>query len=343
MRIFTGNFRYADMAILRCNHCAYLREVPNEHAGKTVKCPVCEQPAPIHDSVAFVKKVLEKYGLLLAKYRELEKLALSENAASIAPEAIGGDAEIDLHNTTAMRNSAQFKPIIDWFEHKQIQVDVNLQALDTQGFYDEIAVDLGNHFETLQTILEKIKKTQRSNYTSLSLNISRQSQKEIKLITGFCKDLYDYSFVAKYFYNKNEKRIHLTLQTAPAIINFFNGEWLEWFVFMKLVKVFYEKKDLFSCLRSFTINFPNEDKHEIDIFLLINSRTPLFIECKSGEFRSTIDKYNRLRKRLAIDKANFLVLVLGLSEEQSHGLTTMYDITFVNEKNFIDHISQLPL
>lgn len=331
------------MAILRCNNCNSLREVPNEHAGKTVKCPVCEQPAPIHDSVAFIKKVIEKYNLLLAKYRELEQLASPKDSTSVGVCAASSDEEIDLHNTTAMRNSAQFKPIINWFENKQIQVDVNLQALDTQGFYDEIAVDLGNNFDVLQNILEKIKKTQRSNYTTVSLNISKQSQKEIKLITDFCKDLYDYSFVAKYFYNKNEKRIHLTLQTAPAIINFFNGEWLEWYVFMKLVKVFYEKKDLFSCLRSFTINFPNEDKHEIDIFFLINSRIPLLIECKSGEFRSMIEKYNRLRKRLNIDKASFLVLVLGISEEQTNGLTNMYDVTFVNEKNFISHISQLPI
>ncbi|MGR9116580.1 MAG: hypothetical protein ACU85E_12500 [Gammaproteobacteria bacterium] len=332
------------MAILRCNNCNYLREVPNEHAGKTVKCPVCEQLAPIHDSVAFVKKVIEKYNILLNKYRELETLLPPKDASVDAPKSVvSSDEEIDLHNTTAMRNSAQFKPIIDWFDNKQIQVDVNLQALDTQGFYDEIAIDLGGNYDVLGNILEKIKKTQRSNYTTLALNISKHSQKEIKLITGFCKDLYDYSFVTKYFYNKNEKRIHLTLQSAPAIINFFNGEWLEWYVFMKLVKVFYEKKDLFSCLRSFTVNFPNEDKHEIDIFFLINSRIPLFIECKSGEFRSMIEKYNRLRKRLSIDKANFLVLVLGLSEEQTNGLTNMYDVTFVNEKNFIEHILQLPI
>lgn len=331
------------MAILRCNHCNYLREVPSEHAGKTVKCPVCEHPAPIHDAVAFIKKVIEKYTTLLGKYRELEKLLPPTASTSDNDQTAGIDEEIDLHNTTAMRNSAQFKPIIDWFENKQIHVDVNLQALDTQGFYDEIAADLGNNFDVLQNILEKIRKTQRSNYTTVNLNISKQSQKDIKLITGFCKDLYDYSFVAKYFYNKNEKRIHLTLQTAPAIINFFNGEWLEWYVFMKLVKVFYHKRDLFSCLRSFTINFPNEDKHEIDIFFLINSRIPLFIECKSGEFRSMIEKYNRLRKRLDIAKANFLVLVLGLSDEQTNGLTNMYDVTFVNEKNFINHISQLPI
>jgi hypothetical protein len=61
------------MAILRCNNCNYLREVPNEHVGKTAKCPACDHPAPIHDTVTLVKKVFEKYQLLLAKYQELEQ------------------------------------------------------------------------------------------------------------------------------------------------------------------------------------------------------------------------------------------------------------------------------
>ncbi|MDD1611934.1 MAG: hypothetical protein LUQ57_02210, partial [Methylococcaceae bacterium] len=42
-----------------------------------------------------------------------------------------------------------------------------------------------------------------------------------------------------------------------------------------------------------------------------------------------------------IDKEYFLLLVLGLSDEQARGLTSMYGITFVNEKNFIDHVSAL--
>ncbi|MDO8938820.1 MAG: hypothetical protein Q7U98_06650 [Methylicorpusculum sp.] len=331
------------MAILRCNNCNYLREVPNEHVGKTVKCPVCEHPAPIHDAVTLVKKVIEKYQLLLGKYQELDQpnTEADEDSALASPNIVSRDKVLDLHNTTAMTNSAQFKPIIDWFKNRHIEIDVNLQALDTQGFYDEVAVELGDNYDVLQPVLDKIKKAQRSDYLSLALNISNNNQKEIKTITEFCRNLYDYAFVAKYFYNKKDKRIHLTLQTAPSIINFFNGEWLEWYVFMKLVKVFYDKKGLFSCLRSFVVNFPNEDKHEIDIFFLINQRMPLFIECKSGEFRSMIEKYNKLRKRLNIDKTHFLVLVLGLNEEQTNGLTNMHDVTFVNETNFIEHITQL--
>lgn len=329
------------MAILRCTNCGYLREVPNEHVGKTVKCPVCEQASAIHDTVAFVKKLIDKYGELLNKYRSLEQ---TDSLASDVDRIAAGsskDEEVDLHNTAVMSNSMQYKPIIHWFERKDIKVEVNHNALDTQGFYDEVAVELGDNLPVLQDLLDKIRKAQRNNYTSVTLNLGDYSQAQIKLITGFCRNLYDFSFVAKYFYNKNEKRAYLTLQSMPAIVSFFNGEWLEWYVFMKLLKHFYESKRLFSCLRSFTIQFSNADKYEVDVFFLINSRIPVFIECKSGEFRPFIEKYSKMRRRLAIDKENFLLLVLGVSDEQVQGLTKMYDITFVNESGFINHITSL--
>ena len=89
------------------------------------------------------------------------------------------------------------------------------------------------------------------------------------------------------------------------------------------------------------MTFPNEDSNELDIFFLADNRIPICIECKSGEFRNHIDKYSKIRKRLKIEKSQFLLCVVGLSQEQTQGLTSMYDITFVNEINFIQHIENL--
>lgn len=110
---------------------------------------------------------------------------------------------------------------------------------------------------------------------------------------------------------------------------------------MKLLKHFYESKGLFSCLPSFNIQFVNEDKYEVDVFFLINGRIPVFIECTSAEFRSVIDKYSKMRRRLDIDKDNFLLLVLGVGDEQVAGLSKMHDITLVNELGFLSHITRL--
>ncbi|MCF6251276.1 MAG: hypothetical protein L3J75_08415 [Methylococcaceae bacterium] len=327
------------MAILLCNKCSYLREAPDEYIGKTVKCPVCKEPVAIHNTITFVKNVIEKFQGLQKKYSKLKEEVELE---LVETEDLNfDDVDIDLHNTSAMTNQTQFKPIIDWFDQKGILLDVDTSKIDTQGFFDEIAVALGDNYELLKDVNDRIKKTQRKGYNSVTLAIANYSQKEVQSLTRYCKALYDFSFVAKYFYNKSEKRIHLTLQQTSSVVNFFNGEWLEWFVFMKLLMLFYEKKVPFSALRSFKVHFPNEDKHEVDVFFLINNKIPLFIECKSGEFRSTIEKYHKLRTRMGIDKQNFTMLVLGLSDEQTKGLTSMYEITFVNEKNFVEYFLTL--
>jgi len=107
---------------------------------------------------------------------------------------------------------------------------------------------------------------------------------------------------------------------------------------MKLLEFFRDKKMAAACLRSLRITFPNEVSNELDIFFLTKDNVPICIECKSGEFRHDIDKYLKLRKQINLDKRQFLLCVFGLSQEQTQGMTSMYDITFVNENNFIHHV-----
>jgi hypothetical protein len=329
------------MALLRCHKCGYLREVSEQYIGQSVQCPVCQQVIPVHGTIDFVKKLLQKYVSVYTELRNLQQ----QLAVPIIPESAPQRQEIlddiDVYNTTVMGQSTQYEPIVQWFEKKQIKIQVDEKAVDTTGFFDEIAVHLGDEYELLKEVSDRIKRAQTNEHTRVTLNLSKYSQKEAEQLNRFCKELYEYSFVAKYFYQKKEKIVNLNLQTAPIITRFFNGEWAEWFVFIKLLSLVYEKKLEFSCLRSFTITFPNQDVHELDVFFLLNGRIPLCIECKAGEFRSQIEKYSKLRQRLNIDKANFLLFVVGLSEEQTRGLTSMYDFTVVNEKTFLQHVSGL--
>ena len=171
--------------------------------------------------------------------------------------------------------------------------------------------------------------------------MSKSSEEQIAAITDFCRQLHDYSFVSRYLYNRKEKTVHMTLQTAPAIVRFFLGEWMEWFVFMKVLNSFLEQGIPVSCLRRFHVNFPNEDKFEIDGFFLIGNEIPVCIECKTGEFRQDIKKFSLLRKKLNLDRTQFLVCAMGLNETQIQGFNSMYDVTFANESNFLQYVQRL--
>ena len=336
------------MALFRCNKCGHLQEVNNDYIGKSAKCPQCQQVAPIHDTISFIKKVLEKYFQQQKKLFELrqsrdEEEELEFQIIDNPEEKFFSLKGVDIFNTTELTNDLQYLPIIKWFETKQVKVTVNPKDLDTTGFFDEVALELGNNYDKLKEVTEKIKRIQNKGYTNINFPIVQKSQKHQQEIVQFCNQLYKYAFVAKYYYQKQDKLIKLTLQTAPAIVQFFNGVWLEWFIFSKILQFLHERQISFAGARSIIVTLPNEDYHELDTFFLIDKHIPICIECKSGEFRQDLDKYSKLRKRLSIDKSQFLLCVVGLSDEQAQGLTSMYEVTLVNEKNFLTHVERLLL
>ncbi|MEA3301815.1 MAG: hypothetical protein U9Q75_00945, partial [Pseudomonadota bacterium] len=309
------------MALFRCNKCGHIREVGNDYIGKSANCPKCDQITPIYDTTAFVKALILKHITLNNKLQELRKKYVKRN------DVVESDSieEIDIYNTKALTQADRYESILQWFEKRNIQVQVNHEAIDTTGFFDEIALSIGGNFSVLRFVSEHIKYIQNKGYANVKLDVSRKSPEEIKQITVFCKEMYDYSFVAKYYYQKKDKIIRLTLQTAPKIRDFFNGIWMEWFTLMRLLEFFRDQKINASCMRSLNITFPNGVSNELDIFFVTKNNTPVCIECKSGEFRQDIDKYLKLRKQLNIEKNQFVVCVFGLSREQAQGMTSMYD------------------
>jgi len=326
------------MALFQCEECGYMREVRGCYVGKSARCPQCERVAPIHDTVAFVAKLLKKSGVEHMQRSQLQyQTDANGEPANAAPIFL---EDLDIHNTTALTEKAYHEPIQKWLSARQIKAEVDSKAIDTTGFFDEVAFSLGEQYAVLQEIVDKIKRVQGKNHTNVKLTLSKKSQKDRQVIIRFCQLLYEYSFVAKYYYQKPEKIIRLTLQTAPTIVRFFNGEWMEWFIFIAVLKKLTEMKLPATCLRSLTVTFANQDHHELDIFLLANN-VPVCIECKSGEFRRDIDKYVGLRKRLNLTKDQFLICVLGLSQAQTQGLTSMYEVTFVNENNVFSQIESV--
>lgn len=60
------------MAILKCEHCKCTKEIPSQYAGKTVKCPSCNQPTQIHDTIDFLTSFSDKLFELETQLKELQ-------------------------------------------------------------------------------------------------------------------------------------------------------------------------------------------------------------------------------------------------------------------------------
>jgi hypothetical protein len=403
------------MAILRCKSCNFLREVPNEHIGKTIKCPKCSQPASIFDATILIQalfknlvqiqtelkrikqqnqdlivsqekiKEIEKSTLEIQKkekqvQHQLEQLKknnsqlksengnLKQQVNSFAQkyELLQKDFDkIKLENnklkeqlsfkTNNHLNQKQqgyafsnktfapellnFDGVVKYFSNKKSKVEFKEKQMDISGFFDEIAVEIGDNYQLVNLLIKKIKNAYRNNAANTTFVITDLTTEQLEKIKLFCKILYECAFIIRF--NITKKAIHLELQVNIKIMNFFNGEWLEWYAFMKTASLLTSKKIAFSSLKNFIFNFENGDKHEADLFFVLPKNKPLWIECKSGEFRQDINKYTKICKALNIPKENFLLLVLDESDEKMIGLSNTFDITFVSEKNFLNYIEKL--
>ena len=252
------------MAVFLCGKCGHVREVPSEYIGRTVDCPKCKRAGVVYDTVRLIERLIGEYRAQRAELRELSaKLAPGEAAGPRAGERPSLPA-IDIHDTRTLADPRQFEPIVAWFEKRRVQLDANQRAMDTTGFFDEVAVQLGDGYETLKPVSNQIRYAQRRGFSAAKITLSKSDEDEVAAVTNFCRELHQYSFVAKYFYMKDDRIAWLTLRTAPEIVQFFNGEWLEWYVFMKLLAFFRERRIPAACLRNPVVTFPNEDVHELD-------------------------------------------------------------------------------
>ena len=330
------------MALIRCNKCAHLQEQPDEQIGATVACPRCVNPTQVYPTLFFVGRLLEKY---FDAQREIIRLKTTpaENLTQTSGGALSpaSPPAVDLSNTTHLVSAQQHEPIAEWFRRKQITIQIENQAVDTTGFFDEVAMSIGGNLPVLKDVLNRIRGAQQRGYSSTVIGFDGKSPEDVRAITSFCQQLYDFSFVAKSIPNRQKNNLLLALQPAAAIRHFFNGEWLEWFALMTCLEYSQERKKRCSCARKLGLTLSNEERHELDVFMLIDGQLPIVIECKSGEFRQDIDKYLTVRKRLGLNGKNIVLCIAGLADEHAKGLTAMYDLTFVSERGLLPHLSSL--
>ena len=334
------------MGIYRCNHCKHIQEHILHRSMPQTKCAQCGQDVTVYDTVQFVAHIINRWA---AVARELEALKNQENQQSVSEQEQAQErhqnvlGNVQFTDTDILANAQQHQPLLNWFQQKAIRAQFNYDAVNMSGCYDEAAEAMGKHYAVFKDIVGRIGWAYRNNHSGLNLDLKKYSQKEAQQINNICREFYSHTLFSRYVYQKQEKLVHLKLQSAAPIRQFFSGEWLEWYALGKLL-AYAEKQGknyVFSCARNAEIYFSNDDKHELDVVFLAKNKLPLVIECKTGEYRRDLDKYLTLRKRLDIPAENFVLLVTDIDETQAKSLSSMYELTFVTLSMLPQHIQSV--
>lgn len=319
------------MPIYRCNKCGFVSEDAQTPVGSQAACGRCGTLSTVYGTVFFVEELVKR---LASATRELN--AVKQAVVSAPPPVEPQPARTD-----SLASVGQHAALQQWFTAQKIEAQIDPANVDTSGFFDDAALRLGDNYALFGELIDRLRYAYRKSHGWVNLELARLPQKDAQAVNQLCRNLYEHTFFARYHYQKPEKIVRLTLQTAPAIRQFFDGGWLEWYALVCLLEHARGHGAGFSCARGVKVVFPNEDLHELDVVCLPEGQPPICIECKSGEFRRDIDKYLRLRKRLNIDRGRFLILSTDLTQEQAAGLSAMYDLSFVSLQTLREHLQRL--
>lgn len=325
------------MAIYRCNSCTLVEEVTAQDQQTIHHCGRCGKPVKVYPTVFFVEQVLQRYASAL---KQVHALTSSTEKIDAPQERTSTGHQIEL-DTTNLATPAQHKPLLEWFQTRKIQVKFQYDNVNINGYFDEAARQIAENYNLIFDLLRRIIWSYRKSHFNLNIELARMAQKDAIAIQNLCRDWYQGALFSKYFYQKNEKILRLGLQPALPAKQFFEGGWLEWLALDTVLdNLKHAKSNPISCARGVKITFANEDLHELDILALFGENI-VCIECKTGEFRSEIDKLIRLKKRMNIPQNQFIILSSQLETDQTTGLSAMYGMTFVNIETLKPHIEKL--
>lgn len=256
---------------------------------------------------------------------------------AVAGEAVAGG----LNDTDLFANKEQHENIRKWLNDKNIAVTFDYAAVDMSGYFDESAELIGENFRLLEKHLKTIRYLYANDKKGFSIDCAALPPQDVQKLQEIFRQLYEYTVIAKYGYRADEQKIRISLNAAEPVKRFFTGGWLEWFATIKLLKDARAKGKQFSIARSVVVQHDNGDTHEFDVVFMPEGGAPIFIECKSGEFRNNLDKYIRICKKFAIPAKNWLLLAAGIDEKQADAFEKMYPVRFCGMNHFLQKVQPL--
>ena len=214
------------MAILRCNKCGCSPSKATASPDRASPVKMCRSGQGLSDADLHREAARQVFRC----QRELIRLksasasttaqAATQPVKSSAPLARSGPRQ---HRSTGDGNPA--RPDLRLVSQTPDQGSSRSARRRHQRLFRRSGRGHRQQSHALQEVVDRIRWSQQKEFNGTTVHLEKRTPDEARALLGFCQQLYDFSFVAKCFHNKQENNIRLILQSAPAIRQFFNGEW----------------------------------------------------------------------------------------------------------------------
>ncbi len=204
-----------------------------------------------------------------------------------------------------------------------------IPQIESLAYYVADKYELTNSF--LKFIRECIPKKEFTfTYSMNSLSVPEQNA-TVSLAENFT----EYGIISDLFYNKALNNIHGKISSAPRVINFLNGDYLEYYAHSVTQKVIEKAALQHGCDYEIYSNFviqKDGDKHELDLVFRVGKNI-FWCEVKSGKF-SDFDCYRCLGLLMGVNPDRHILLTAEKDDEKCEAVSWFYQFYVANILSF---------
>ncbi|MEO1958267.1 MAG: hypothetical protein ABGX23_01815 [Nautiliaceae bacterium] len=286
-----------------------------------------------------LKEILLEIRELKLEVREL-KLGAAKNVKEVKKVSKVKEVEVSFEKEDKKdlifeyQKSECIQEIEDYLASKNIKVKTKKK--DTILYSDnlsKLANFIGKNYENVKEFIHKLK-VDNNKAQGFTMNLKDFSPKKISDINQLAKWLYDIGFLEKYVYkNSPNFLLYAKLNRNPKAINFLLGGWMEIYIRNVVLKILSEI-GLDGCyIKNYQISLPDEKDFELDLVFKVGDDF-YWIETKTGDYQSYINKYANFYKLIGINKENAFLVLSDMSEEGAKTLSDMYEINTLRLQDF---------
>lgn len=273
--------------------------------------------------------------------RRAEAVVTAQETENKEIVTVGENPGSNFITTTHSENSEDAVTVANYFKAKEIAIDLSHSNNDFAPV-EELAMLLAMNYDKCKDFYKYLRSVIAKKKFDICYNTYPLSTEERTATNMVAEKLGKFGVISNLRIPESSKEIIGRLSTAPRVINFLNGDYLEFYsriVVKQIVEKIAKEKKCDYELYSNVIIRKDSEKHELDIVFRVGKEV-FWAEIKSGKF-SDFDCYRRLGVLMGVNPDKHILLSAGRTKEEAETISWFYQFYVSNIQMFKEKLVEM--
>lgn len=256
----------------------------------------------------------------------------TEGTLALAPVSTDDEVEINPADEVNVKNYFASKGF-------DIQADEHSPCI---GPVETLAFMVASNYRSCKLFLKHIRENVARKCFHINYSVSQLTDCERDSVVLLAEKFGKYGIISNVYFNRYTGFVNGVVSSAPRIINFINGDYLEFYgrtVVERVVKEAAEKYGTDYEVYSNAIISKAGEKHELDVVFRVGDNV-FWSEIKSGKF-SDFDNYRKLGITMGVNPDRHILLAAEKNMETAEVISWFYQFYVANIENFKDKLVEM--